>query len=203
MDDLRSLRISWLAILTLGVAVSMMGCEEAEEPSCGCAEGFVCVDGDCEPVSGSGGTGGSGGSGGTGGTVGPGGMGGSSACASATGTSLRMLLDWTTRGEGNLDVGATTPNAPTNIVAANYMEADADPNCRHSGDAPIQGGGSTEEMLCSPMTGRYRIQIDNWEAEDLPFEFLVTIDGRDVPIVPAPPATVPASSKVNLTFCLE
>lgn len=59
-------------------------------------------------------------------------------------------------------------------------------------------------MLCSrPMAGTYSIQIDNEETEDIPFELLVTIDGRDIPIVPAPPNTVAASSKVNATFCLE
>ena len=115
-----------------------------------------------------------------------------------------MLLDWTQFGEGNLDVGATTPNAPTNVIAANYMEDDADPNCTHSGDAPIQGGGATEEMLCDPpMAGTYSIQIDNSETEDIPFELLVTIDGSDVPIVPAPPDPVAGSSTVKVTFCLE
>jgi hypothetical protein len=53
------------------------------------------------------------------------------------------------------------------------------------------------------MAGTYSIQIDNEETEDIPFELLVTIDGRDIPIVPAPPNTVAGSSKVNAMFCLE
>ncbi|MBW2546590.1 MAG: hypothetical protein JRE82_05030 [Deltaproteobacteria bacterium] len=206
MDDLRSLRVLWLVTLTLGLAGTMTGCP-GDEPFCSedCEADEDCVDGTCVTVHvGTGGSGGAGGAGGVGGVGGSGGMAGSSGCASATGESLRMLLDWTEYGEGNLNVGATTPNAPTNVIAANYMEDDADLNCTHSGDAPIQGGGATEEMLCNrPMAGTYSIQIDNEEAEDIPFELLVTIDGRDIPIVPAPPNTVAASSKVNATFCLE
>jgi hypothetical protein len=53
------------------------------------------------------------------------------------------------------------------------------------------------------MAGTYSIQIDNEETEDIPFKLLVTIDGRNIPIVPAPPNTVAGSSKVNATFCLE
>jgi len=59
-------------------------------------------------------------------------------------------------------------------------------------------------MLCTPpMAGTYSIKIDNRETADIPLELLVTIDGRGVPIVPAPPDTVAGSSNVKVTFCLE
>jgi hypothetical protein len=113
-----------------------------------------------------------------------------------------MTLEWT--GGGNLQIGATTPNAPTNVVAANYNEANADPNCTHSGDEPIQSGLFFESMACvPPMTGTYSMQVDNEEMEDKTFDLLVTIDGVDVPGFPQLGGSLDPNGRRTIDFCIE
>lgn len=146
------------------------------------------------------GTGGSGGSGGLGGL---GGMGGTPGCTSLSG-ELVWSLDWT-NSDVNLDLGGVTPNTPPGIfISANLNDETKDPNCEHSGDAPLQSGGVPRETATctSVMTGDYSIAVDNFGSVDEMFTVNVTIGGIAVPAFPQT-ANVTAGATQEFDFCVQ
>jgi hypothetical protein len=120
------------------------------------------------------------------------------ALAGGSGTlsgDLVVTLSWSAMA--NLDLGSTNPPGD-NFVAANFeSDPDAAPNCLHSGDTQVAG---VESFTCTmPLTGGYRVVIDNYSQLPVPYNLSVTVNNAAVSGFPVN-RTIPAAPVAGQTM---
>jgi hypothetical protein len=101
---------------------------------------------------------------------------------------LVVTLSWSAAAD--LDLGATIPPGDK-FVAANFEgEPEAAPNCVHSGD--LDGPGPESFTCTAPLTGFYRVLVDNNAQTAVPYDLSVTVGGTAVAGYPVSPTIAAA-----------